>query len=265
LVNTRRGQIVPRGECKFTDGSKSELQDIGMPQPGMPTMTVQRVDGVLVERATDLKIGAANMIDRHFIVGLVTVLLMIALMFTAHAHDIRSRTRTTGISRSRNQTRRNRCVAAKQTPTTADEIHFRNGKTYAVITDDRDDKPLRRPHMRTDGSLKCPTTNKVGPGQSNPDTAYCSCRRNRTTTYIVTFNPGACENEVWPLSEIVASPAMPPCFVHELRNFYRRMPSEGAYHAAKAVAQHTKAVQAPNLVIIETLAGPSRRFISASR
>lgn len=63
----------------------------------------------------------------------------------------------------------------------------------------------------------------------------------------------------WPLSEIVASPAMPPCFVHELRNFYRRMPSEGAYHAAKAVAQHTKAVQAPNLVIIETLAGPSRR------
>lgn len=40
-VNTVRGQIIPRGECKFTDGSKFELQDIGMPQIGVPEMTVQ--------------------------------------------------------------------------------------------------------------------------------------------------------------------------------------------------------------------------------
>ena len=39
-VNTRRGQIVPRGECKFTDGSTIEFQDLGMPQPGAETMTV---------------------------------------------------------------------------------------------------------------------------------------------------------------------------------------------------------------------------------
>lgn len=43
LVNTRRGQIVPRGECKFSDGSAMEFQDIGMPQPGAPVMTVQEL------------------------------------------------------------------------------------------------------------------------------------------------------------------------------------------------------------------------------
>jgi hypothetical protein len=41
LVNTARGQIVPRGECKFTDGTTMEFQDIGMPQPNCPTMSVK--------------------------------------------------------------------------------------------------------------------------------------------------------------------------------------------------------------------------------
>ena len=29
----------------------------------------------------------------------------------------------------------------------ADEIHVRDGKVYATITDDRDDAPLKRPHI----------------------------------------------------------------------------------------------------------------------
>lgn len=29
----------------------------------------------------------------------------------------------------------------------ADEVHVRGGKVYATITDDRDDAPLRRPHI----------------------------------------------------------------------------------------------------------------------
>jgi hypothetical protein len=29
----------------------------------------------------------------------------------------------------------------------ADIVHVRDGKTYAVVTDDRDDKPLGRPHI----------------------------------------------------------------------------------------------------------------------
>ena len=40
LVNTPRGQIVPRGTCKFTDGTTVEFQDIGAPQPGAPEMLV---------------------------------------------------------------------------------------------------------------------------------------------------------------------------------------------------------------------------------
>lgn len=43
LFNSPRGQIIPRGECKFTDGSTLELQDIGMPQPGADVMTVQEL------------------------------------------------------------------------------------------------------------------------------------------------------------------------------------------------------------------------------
>ena len=38
LVNTPRGQIIPRGEVKFTDGSTLEFQDVGMPQPNTPFM-----------------------------------------------------------------------------------------------------------------------------------------------------------------------------------------------------------------------------------
>lgn len=41
LVNTGRGQLFPKGECKFTDGSAVEFQDVGMPQPGAPEMTLQ--------------------------------------------------------------------------------------------------------------------------------------------------------------------------------------------------------------------------------
>lgn len=43
LVNTARGQIIPRGECKFTDGTTLEFQDIGMPQPKTPYMSVQEL------------------------------------------------------------------------------------------------------------------------------------------------------------------------------------------------------------------------------
>ena len=39
LVNTPRGQIIPRGKCTLTDGSTIEFQDIGMPQVGAPEYT----------------------------------------------------------------------------------------------------------------------------------------------------------------------------------------------------------------------------------
>lgn len=59
LVNTPRGQIVPRGECRFTDGTALEFQDIGMPQPGAPTMTVQELMARAWGIARELGLGIA--------------------------------------------------------------------------------------------------------------------------------------------------------------------------------------------------------------
>lgn len=42
-VNTQRGQIVPRGQVKFSDGTVVELQDVGMCQPNVPYMTVHEI------------------------------------------------------------------------------------------------------------------------------------------------------------------------------------------------------------------------------
>jgi hypothetical protein len=49
VANTLRGQIVPRGEGRFTDGTTIEITDIGMPQPGVQVMTVDEV----FKRTTD--------------------------------------------------------------------------------------------------------------------------------------------------------------------------------------------------------------------
>lgn len=43
LFNVPRGQIVPRGECKFSDGSTLEFQDVGMPQVGAPESNVREL------------------------------------------------------------------------------------------------------------------------------------------------------------------------------------------------------------------------------
>jgi hypothetical protein len=49
----------------------------------------------------------------------------------------------------------------------ADEIHVKNGKTYAVITDDRDDAPRSRPHVDIGTEIEIPT-NKLKRDKSNP-------------------------------------------------------------------------------------------------
>lgn len=56
LVNTPRGQIVPRGECRFTDGSTMELQDIGAPQIGAQEMTVAELMARVWEIAKKLEL-----------------------------------------------------------------------------------------------------------------------------------------------------------------------------------------------------------------
>ena len=54
LVNTPRGQIVPRNECKFTDGTTVEFQDVGMPQPSAVFMSVKELIAQVWDRAREL-------------------------------------------------------------------------------------------------------------------------------------------------------------------------------------------------------------------
>src|SRR6266487_4208312 len=49
----------------------------------------------------------------------------------------------------------------------ADEVHFRNGKTYAVVTDDRPDEPLGRPHVPMGSEFEVPAE-KLKWDRSNP-------------------------------------------------------------------------------------------------
>jgi hypothetical protein len=49
----------------------------------------------------------------------------------------------------------------------ADEVHVRNGKTYAVITDDRPDIPRMRPHVEIGTEVEIPD-NKLKWDRSNP-------------------------------------------------------------------------------------------------
>src|ERR1700689_2873638 len=49
----------------------------------------------------------------------------------------------------------------------ADEVHVRNGKTYAIITDDRPDIPRRRPHVEIGTEVEIPD-HKLKWDRSNP-------------------------------------------------------------------------------------------------
>lgn len=40
LANVPRGQLVPQGVAKYSDGSTVQFQDVGMPQPGAPFMGI---------------------------------------------------------------------------------------------------------------------------------------------------------------------------------------------------------------------------------
>lgn len=54
LVNTRRGQIVPRNECKFKDGTTLEFQDLGMPQINVSEMSVPELIELVWNKAQEL-------------------------------------------------------------------------------------------------------------------------------------------------------------------------------------------------------------------
>jgi hypothetical protein len=49
----------------------------------------------------------------------------------------------------------------------ADDVHVRNGKTYATVTDDRTDEPLKRPHVDIGTEIEIPN-NKLKWDGGNP-------------------------------------------------------------------------------------------------
>lgn len=55
-ANTQRGQLIPRGEVKFLDGTTIELQDIGMPQVHAQYMTVQQIIARVWKLASELEL-----------------------------------------------------------------------------------------------------------------------------------------------------------------------------------------------------------------
>lgn len=59
VVNTERGQAIPPGKCVFKDGSTIEFQDIGMPQPGMPLMTVPELVKAAFSKAVEIGLEIA--------------------------------------------------------------------------------------------------------------------------------------------------------------------------------------------------------------
>jgi len=60
LVNTPRGQIIPRGEGKLSDGSTIEFQDIGMPQVGAPLMSIEKLVAQVLQVAAGLGLGVQS-------------------------------------------------------------------------------------------------------------------------------------------------------------------------------------------------------------
>ena len=59
-ANTARGQLVPRGEVKFMDGTTVELQDIGMPQVNVQYMTVQQIMSRIWKIASEIGLEIAK-------------------------------------------------------------------------------------------------------------------------------------------------------------------------------------------------------------
>lgn len=63
----------------------------------------------------------------------------------------------------------------------------------------------------------------------------------------------------WPMTVIIQSPLVPPAYAWELQQFYRKIPSEGAYDAVFDVARKTPPVEAPNTVVVSSVGSPCRR------
>jgi hypothetical protein len=72
----------------------------------------------------------------------------------------------------------------------ADEVHVRDGKTYAIITDDRPDEPRGRPHVDIGTEIEIPN-NKLKWDKSNP-TGHGIVFLSRNGYVFCYVQPGGC-------------------------------------------------------------------------
>lgn len=54
VANVPRNEIVPSGKAKYTGGNTVEFQNIGMPQPGHPFMTLRELLQTVHHKAAEL-------------------------------------------------------------------------------------------------------------------------------------------------------------------------------------------------------------------
>lgn len=104
------------------------------------------------------------MIGRPFFIGLAVVITMIVILFTlprGWAHDEGQWSNSDPAVREwyrslmQPDNPKSPCCGEADAYW-ADEVHVREGKTFAVITDDRDDGPLRRPHIPNGTEIEIP-------------------------------------------------------------------------------------------------------------
>jgi hypothetical protein len=70
---------------------------------------------------------------------------------------------------------RSNCIMLRRSDAyRADEVHVRDGKTYATITDDRPDQPSRRPHVDVGAKIETPNNKLKWTEAIQQATASCS-------------------------------------------------------------------------------------------
>jgi hypothetical protein len=126
-----------------------------------------RVRGKAIEKRPD---------DRKVVVvnrsGWLAALLSMALIPAALAHDKGQWGNTDPLIRDWHQSlmqpdNPNASCCGEADAYWADEIHVRGGKTFATITDDRPDAPLKRPHVAVGTEIEIPN-HKLKWDRSNP-------------------------------------------------------------------------------------------------
>lgn len=106
--------------------------------------------------------------NRHLVLAVFIVIAMLILaIFAAHAHDPDHNEFSAWYEELMQPDAPSSSCCGKADAYWADEVHVRGGKTYATITDDRDDAPRGRAHIPNGTEIEIPN-NKLKWDRSNP-------------------------------------------------------------------------------------------------